>query len=66
MAISTIGLICMELNIKLILTVTVIFIEDTIQMYHVQFVMSLNILQSVCSLPSTLVLVDGPENTTGI
>ena len=56
----------MVLNTKHGHIVAVIFMVDTTLMYHVQFAMSLNVLQSTWSLPSTLVLVDGPENTMGI
>ena len=52
----------MELNIKHTLTVTVTFMEVTIMMYHVQFVMSVIVLQSTWFLLSTHALQDGPEN----
>ena len=56
---------CMVQSIKPILTVTVMFMEDKNLMYRVQFVMSLNVLQSTCSLPSTPALMGGPKNTMG-
>ena len=53
------GLTCMELNMKLTLTVTVIFMDVITLMYYVQFVMSAIVLQSTWFLLSTHALQDG-------
>ena len=45
------------------LTVTVIFMDIMIMMYHVQFIMSVIVLQSTWFLLSTHALQDGPEST---
>ena len=52
----------MELNIKHPLTVTVMFMDVIIMMYHVQFVMPVIVLQSTWFLLSTHALQDGKES----
>ena len=53
---------CMELNIKVILTVTVIFMDVITLKYHVQFIMSVIVLQSTWFLLTTHAPQDGPES----
>ena len=52
---------CMELNIKLILTAVVLSMATTTLMYHVQFVMSVIVLQSTWFLLSTHAPVGGQD-----
>ena len=49
-------------DIKHTLTVTVIFMDVITLMYHVQFVMSVIVLQSTWFLLNTHALQDGPES----
>ena len=59
-------LTCMELNIVHTLTVIITFMDVIMLMYHVQFVMSVIVLQSTWFPLSTHALQDGSESIMAI